>query len=183
MSGNEAPFAQSTLENARRRAETASIEPGLSVAVLGPALDDSPGSGGWKRQQIYDALVDLGHRPFYPEDRVEPDSLWVASEIEILSAPDVNLVVVLQTPDSIGVMGELPAFVREVALVSKTAVLTPAQYYKPTESFLANAVSYYRVRIPYTQQHFDECRLLNDCRKIVSDFLTGNSSLILAPEF
>ena len=183
MSGNKAPFAQTTLENARRGAATTGIERSLSVAVLGPAVDDSPGSGGWKRQQIYDTLVELGHRPFFPEERVERDSLWVDREIQILSASDVNLVIVLQTADSIGVMGELPAFVREASIVSKTAVLTPVQHYKPTESFLANAVSYYRVRVPYAQQHFDECRLLNDCREIVSDFLSGNSPLVLAPEF
>ena len=183
MSGNETPFPPTTLENARRRAATTGIECSLSVAVLGPAVDEAPGSGGWKRQQIYDTLEELGHRPFFPEERVERDSLWVDREIQILSAPDVSLIIVLQTTDSIGVMGELPALVREVSIVSKTAVLTPAQYYKPTESFLANAVSYYRVRVPYTQQHFDECRLLNECREIVSDFLSGNSQLVLAAEF
>ena len=183
MSGDEAPFAQTTLENARRRARTVGTERSLSVAVLGPAVGDSAGSGGRKRQQIYDALAERGHRPFFPEDRVESDSLWVAREIEILSASDVNLIIVLQTADSIGVMGELPAFVTYEAIVSKTAVLTPAQYYKPTESFLANAVSYYHARVAYTQQDFDECCLLNDCREIVADFLSGNSRLVLAPEF
>ena len=183
MSSNEAPFAQTTLGNASRRAATDGVERSLSVAVLGPAADDSVGSGGWKRRQIYDALAELGHRPFFPEERVEPESLWVAREVEILSAADVNLVIVLQTADSIGVMGELPAFVTHEVIVSKTAVLTPAQYYKPTESFLANTVSYYRVRVAYTQRQFDQCRLLNDCREIVSDFLSGNSRLVLAPEF
>lgn len=183
MSSNEAPFAQTTLENARRRAAAAGIARSLSVAVLGPAVDDSVGSGGWKRQQIYDDLAELGHQPFFPEERVEPDSLWVDSEIEILSAPDVNLVIILQTEGSIGVIGELTAFVTHEAIVSKTAVLTPAQYYKPTESFLANAVSYYRARVAYTQRQFDECRLLNDCHEIVSDFLSGNSRLVLASEF
>lgn len=183
MSGNEESFTQITLANAKRRAEAAGVERSLSIAVLGPAVSESVGSGGWKRQQIYDVLAVLGHQPFLLEDRVEPDSLWVDLEIEILSAHDVHLVIVLQTADSIGVMGELPAFVREGSIVSKTAVLTPSEYYKPAESFLANAVSYYRVRVAYTQRQFDECHLINDCREIVADFLSGNSSLVLAPEF
>ena len=183
MSSGEESLARTTLANARRQAALAGIARSLSIAVLGPAVSDLDGSGGWKRRQIYDALLELGHQPFFPEERVEPDSLWVAREIEILSAHDVNLVIVLQTPDSFGVMGELPAFVTNDDIVSKTAVLTPAEYYKPDESFLANAVSFYRVRIPYTEQQFDECRLINDCRKVVSDFLSGDSSLVLETGF
>lgn len=183
MSSSYESFAQTTLSNARRRALSAGIERSLSIAVLGPAPSDVTGSGGWKRQQIHDALLSLDHKAFFPEERVEPDSLWVEREIEILSAPDVNLVVILQTADSYGAMGELSAFVTHEAIVSKTAVFTPAQYYKPRESFVANAVSHYLAPFRYTQRQFDECSLVDECREFVSDFLAGTSPLVRANEF
>ena len=178
------PFAQTTSENARQRiGEPGPHHRSLSVAILGPALGGSSNAGGRKRQQIRNQLREAGHCPFYPEERIGPDGLWVARERAVLSSASVDLIIILQTDESIGVMGELTAFVTEEAIVAKTAVLTPAQHFRPEQSFLANAVSYYRVLLPYTERQFEECCLLNDCREIIDDLLSGASPLALPAEF
>ena len=177
------PCAQTTAENVRQRiGEPGPHHRSLSIAILGPAVGGSSNAGGRKRQQIRRQLREAGHCPFYPEERIGPDGLWVDRERAVLSDASVDLIIVLQTDDSIGVMGELTAFVTEDAIVAKTAVLTPARYYRPEQSFLANAVSYYRVRVPYTERQFVECRLLNDCMEIIHDLLSGDSPLVLDPD-
>ena len=136
------PCAQTTAENVRQRiGEPGPHHRSLSIAILGPAVGGSSNAGGRKRQQIRRQLREAGHCPFYPEERIGPDGLWVDRERAVLSDASVDLIIVLQTDDSIGVMGELTAFVTEDAIVAKTAVLTPARYYRPEQSFLANAVT------------------------------------------
>jgi hypothetical protein len=155
----------------------------LSIAVLGPKMTSESEGYGQKRRQIYQMLRDAGHEVFYPEQRVNPDSHWARSEADVLASPDVDLIIALQTPASIGVFGELVAYSLVPEIINKTVVLTPAKYYQPDESYLANAISYYPEKIVYTDRHFSECCLLSDCAHIVNEFLFGESTLARIADF
>ena len=183
MSDPNETSARDTAETARRRAGESEPRRNLSIAILGPRIGGDSNPGGHKRQQIRNELREAGHRPFYPEEKIGPDGFWVDNEYALLSDAAVDLIIILQTGESVGVMTELGAFAREQAIVDKAAILTPAHYYRPEQSFLANTVSRYRVRVLYTEEQFEECSLLNDCREIVDDLLSGNSPLVLAYEF
>ena len=155
----------------------------LRVAVLGPSRSPSTGANGHKRTQIFYLLKGTGHDPFYPETRISLDGSWAVSESELLSSSEVDLIIILQTPGSTGVIAELGAFSLVPAIRRKTAVLTPKEYYTPDQGFWANTVSLYPIHIPYTEQQFEECSLLNDCQQIVDDFLVSDSVLGQIPDF
>ena len=112
----------------------------LSVAILGPKLSIPTEGFRNKRGQIFRSLQDAGHAPFYPETRIPLDSHWAEEEAKVLSSPDVHLVIVLQTSDSVGVFGELVAFSLFPDIRRKTAVLTPQEHFNPDESFLGGVV-------------------------------------------
>ena len=168
---------------ARLREIDASFRRRLSIAVLGPKISSIGGKYGRKRRQIYQVLRDDGHDAFYPEQRFNLDSHWAKSEAEVLSSPEVDLVIALQSPDSVGVFGELVAYSLIPAIKDKTLVLTPKKYYCPDESFLANAVSYYTDRVVYTERQFRDCCLLEDCKAFVNDTLFGESKLAPVSDF
>ena len=149
------------------------------MAILGPKLSLPTEGFRNKRSQIFRSLQDAGHAPFYPETLIRPDSHWAEEESKVLSSPDVDLVIVLQTSDSVGVFGELVAYSLYPAIRCKTAVLTPQEHFNPDDSFLANSVSFYPVHVVYTERHFAECCLVEDCRQIVEDLITGESDLVL----
>ena len=142
----------------------------LSIAVLGPA-DDS------KRIQIRDFLSQAGHSPFFPERRINLDTTWVLAEAELLSREDVHLIIVLQTASSRGVIAEIGALALVPAVRAKTAILTPKEHYDPDRGFLANTINCFPIQIPYTKRHFKECCLIEDCWRIVEDFLVGELDL------
>ena len=150
----------------------------LSVAVVGPKLTSTTSRGRNKRSQIFRFLEDAGHRPFYPERRIKIDQRWVLGEVNLLSSPEVDLVIVLQTRESWGVATEIGAFSGFPAIWSKTVILTPGEYYTPDSGFLANTVDLFPVKVRYTRRHFEECCLLEDCREIVEDFLASGSRLV-----
>ena len=184
MNDPQDPIIDASTQAAQRvRENDASFQRNLSIAVLGPKISSVSAEYGRKRRQIYQMLVDAGHQVFYPEERVNPDSHWARSEATILASPEVDLIIALQTPMSVGVFGELVAYSLIPAIIDKTIVLTPERYYQPDESYLANSVSFYPVRIVYTDRHFRECCLLDDCQNIVNDFLFGETSLAQASDF
>ena len=145
----------------------------LTIAVLGPALTHSSGGTIDKRSQIFQFLESVGHKPFYPETRINIDNRWVFGEVDLLSSTDVDLVIVLQTERSEGVKTEIGAFAVTPAIRVKTAILTPKEYYTPDSSFLANTADVFPVKVPYTRRHFEECCLLEDCKEIVENHLTS----------
>ena len=175
-------FAGTTVENAGSRVAPQGHRRSLSIAILGPTYAGG-NPGGRKRQQIRRELRDAGHRPFYPEERIGTAQFYLPRELEILSTPDVDLIIVLQTAVSSGVHAELGALATQDALLAKTAVLTPAEDYLPDQGFLENTVSYFRVQVPYTERQFEECSLLNHCWDIIDDLMSGDSPLTLPDEF
>ena len=160
------------------RANILKLQP-LSVAILGPKLSLPTEGFRNKRSQIFRSLRDAGHDPFYPEARIRPDSHWADEERKLLSSPGVHLVIVLQTSDSTGVFGELVGYSLFPEIRRKTAVLTPQEHFNPDDSFLANSVSYYPIRVVYTERQFEECCLVEDCRQIVEEVVIGDSDLVL----
>ena len=152
------------LNNERRRA---SYSRPLKIAVLGPSLDNVDDPGTRKRRQIFDALKDDGHYPFFPEtyvDKSQPFDIWIEQERIILSDPEVDLVIVLNTPTSIGVMLEVGNFVSVPEIRIKTAIMHPIEYYTPDDSLAANTIRAYLVQLPYTQEHMSVCQLVSECR-------------------
>ena len=150
----------------------------LSVAVLGPRLTYSTDAAKNKRSQIFRFLEDAGHKPFYPETRININRTWLHQEVELLSSAEVDLVIVLHTHTSWGPAFETGAFAITPTIVSKTAILVPDEYFTPDNNLPANTIDSFPVKVPYTEQDFDECCLLDDCREIVNDFLTGESPLV-----
>ena len=150
----------------------------LSVAIVGPKLTSPSAAASNKRSQIFQFLEDAGHKPFFPERHININRPWVLGEVDLLSSPGVDLVIVLQTQDSWGVATEIGAFSVVPAITSKTTILMPGEHYTPESGFLANTVDLYPVKVRYTRQDFEECCLLEDCRELVEDFLTSESRLV-----
>lgn len=143
--------------------------PTLRIAVLGPGLSSLSDPGLSKRMQIRAELAADGHDPFIPEEEgslapQNPFENLLDQEIRLLSSPDVHLVIILHTKLSAGVLTEIAGFVRVPEIKCKTAVLYPAEFYKPNESLAANTVRDYFARIPYTDEHFEVCQLVEECR-------------------
>ena len=139
----------------------------LRVAVLGPNLGESSNPGGEKRRQIYQALREAEHSPFFPESILEDEpatSFFLGRERELLASSDVHLVFLLHT-SGYGVVAELGSFVHVPEIVSKTIVLYPYSRYQPTEALLANTAREFPFRMPYSQEQFDSCNLVAECLK------------------
>ncbi len=82
-------------------------ERSLRIAVLGPNLDDADNIGTRKRRQIANALEADGHETFFPEQYVAMDNPlvpWVEQERRLLSGSDIDLIIILHTEDSAGVL-------------------------------------------------------------------------------
>ena len=142
----------------------------ITVAVLGPALNNQ--RGGQKRRQIHEALKNDGHNPFFLEDCVINDPTAESildQERTILSDPGVDLVIILQTRDSVGVIAEISNFVSVPEIKFKAAILSPAEFYNPNESVVANTVRDYFIKMPYTNRLFNTCQLVSECRKWAND--------------
>ncbi len=152
------------LDSERRKA---SHSRPLRIAVLGPNLDNTDDPGTLKRRQIYDALERDGHYPFFPETHVDtgqPFDSWIEQERVILSDPAVDLVIVLNTPTSIGVILEIGNFISAPEVRAKTAIMHPIEYYTPDDSLAANTIRAYLVRLPYTEEQMLACQLVSECR-------------------
>ena len=186
MSSSSDRSAQTPIEAAERtRGNDYNFRRALSIAVLGPTMSAESGAYGKKRRQIYRFLREAGHDAFFLEERFRPDATpdWGAAEVEILSSPNVDLVIMFQTPDSYGVFGEIGMFSRVPEIRDKTVVLTPEEYYQPTSNFLANVVSQFSDKVIYNERHFQECCLLEDCRGFVDGFLYMGSELAEESDF
>ena len=149
-------------------------ERSLQIAVLGPNRDDLRSVGTRKRYQIRDALEDLGHRPFFPEDQVKGSLDWIGQERDLLRRDDVDLVIILHTADSFGALGEIANFVSVPEIMMKTGVFFPKRYYTPDKSLSANIVQSYSVKKPYTDEHMETCQLVSDCEKWARDMVNGH---------
>ena len=146
----------------------------LRIAVLGPNLDEIGDAGTRKRYQIRDALADLEHSPFFPEEFIDSSSLdWIGQERALLASDDVDLIIILHTNDSWGVFGEIANFVSVPEIRTKTAVFFPSEHYTPTRSLPANIVQSYFVKMPYTDDHLKSCQLVSECEKWARDMGNG----------
>ena len=149
----------------------------LSVAVLGPGFDTKDDLGVKKRRQIRDALANDGHKPFFPEEIVtlnRPFQAVLEEERQILSRPDVDLVIILHTDTSFGALMEIANFVSVPEIKAKTAVLFPSQHYAPDESISGDTVRAYLVKFVYTEEHLRICQLVSECRKWAYDRAMGS---------
>ena len=140
----------------------------LRIAVLGPSLDDISNSGTRKRRQIADSLENDGHETFFPEQYVlkdDPSVPWVEQERQLLSDSAVDLVIILHTEASAGVLVEIGNFVSVPEISFKTGILFPFQYYRPMDSLSGNTVQAYFTKMQYTQEHLESCELVAECRR------------------
>ena len=149
----------------------------LSVAILGPGLGTDDDQGAVKRMQIRDALANDGHSPFFPEEIVtlnQSSEAVLEEERQILSRPNVDLVIILHTSTSFGALMEIANFVSVPEIKAKTAVLFPSRYYTPDESIPGNTVRAYLIKFAYTDEHFRVCQLVSECRKWACERAIGN---------
>ncbi len=137
----------------------------LSIAVLGPHLDDEGNRGSQKRHQIARALQETGHETFFPEDRVEdiPFLPVVVQERQLLSNTAVDLVIVLNVENATGAIVELGHFVSIPEIIFKTGVLFPAEHYKPGENLISNTVQAYHDLYLYKEEDLETCELVAEC--------------------
>ena len=173
MSSPDGPFANSISETA----QATPVARNLSVAVLGPSVGDSGSNpGGQKRKQIRDALCADGHRPFFPEERVKSNPLGpslLEQERVLLDSPDVDLVIILHTATSAGVLQEIAHFASFPEIMAKTAVLYPGEFYRPGENLPSDTISRYLVRMLYSERHFQVCSLVLECRSWANTMAVG----------
>ena len=174
MDGSErspdSPVSQATNVGESGRAASS----GLTIAILGPGLKSDDTAGIEKRKQIRKSLAADGHLPFFPEDEgllvpehpVEP---LLFQESRLLGDPEVRLVIFLYRPASIGVGFEIAHFLAHPKIKAKSAVLYPSDHYMPNDSLAADTVRAFRARLPYTEEHFNVCQLVDECRKWASD--------------
>lgn len=168
------PFASRISEMA---AAAGRVHQKLSIAVLGPSVsgsDDDP--GGHKRKQIRDALSADGHHPFFPEERVSSSPLGpslLEQEQILLDSPDVDLVIILHTGTSAGVLQEIAHFASYPEIMAKTGVLYPSEFYRPGGNLPSDTVSRYLVKMLYTDHHFQVCSLVLECRGWANAMATG----------
>ena len=146
----------------------------LRVAVLGPNLsrDDF---GTRKRRQIFGALKNDGHDPFFPEEEVDgniPFESILTQECSLLSEPDVDLIVILYTEMSHGVSQEIARFEAYPEIKAKTAILFPLNLYEG-EGVTTNTTRSYLVNQPYTEMQFEDCMVVGWCRKWAHDRQSG----------
>lgn len=161
---------------AKEAAERYRTERPLRIAVLGPGLQRAGYPGTQKRRQIHDALLADGHAPFFPEDLVdptEPRDLLLEQERRILLEPDVDLVIILHTRNSMGVLMEIANFVSAPLIKAKTAVLFPNSFYTPDRGLPGNTVRAFRDKMMYSSKQFNDCDLVGECRKWAYDRAMG----------
>lgn len=177
MNGFDGPFADNIAEKAR----VGLVPRSLSIAVLGPSTGNAERNpGGEKRQQILDALIADDHRPFFPENSVELGHKVLSlleQERLLLDSPDVDLVIILHTETSAGVLQEIGYFINYPSIMDKTAILYPERFYKPGKNLASDTVSRYLVRTPYTNRLFRECSLVSECRSWANAMAIGRWSL------
>ena len=157
---------------------------GISIAVLGPGLNiDTAGSR--KRRQIRAELEQDGHKPFFPECHVAPDPTresLLEQERRLLGGPDVHLVIILHTSGH-GAPMEIAYFMLSPEIRDKSAILFPIKYYTPDESLVANTVREYHTRMLYSDEQFDACQIVAECRKWARDLATGRWPTIAPSRF
>ena len=151
---------------------------GIRIAVLGPGPDDCSDPGFQKRQQILHRLAADGHQPFFPEEdgllaSDNPLDPLLNQEQSLLSNPDVHLIIILYTEASIGAGWETANFFANPEIKAKTAVLFPIQFYNPNDNLAANTVRDFLIKLPYTEEHFRVCQLVDECRMWAKSRETG----------
>ena len=158
----------------------------LSVAVLGPNLDNIDEIGTQKRYQIRDALSEDGHEPFFPESLIDTSDstrLWIADEQQLLRDTSVDLIILLYTEGAQGAYTELSNFVTVPEIRSKTALLYPLRFYEPRTALSGNtAQGYYKSKI-YTEDEMNECRVIANCKKWADDRRNGDWPGLEAHQF
>ena len=175
MTGLDEEFANRKSARRDELADRAAKKP-LCVAVLGPNLDDADNVGTRKRHQIADALKSDGHETFFLEDLVSLDNPMLSGleqERLLLSDRDVDLVIILHTEDSAGVLIEIGNFASVPEISLKTAVLFPVKYYWPTQNLSGNTVQAYFAKMQYTEEHLESCELVAECRRWAYDRQRG----------
>lgn len=166
--------------NSEVEARMAGERAGISIAVLGPGLNTDT-AGSRKRRQIHAELERDGHNPFFPESYVASDPTresLLEQERRLLGGSDVHLVVILHTAASYGTIAEIAYFTQFPEILAKSAILFPINYYTPDESLVANTVREYHIRIPYSDDQFDACQLVAECRKWARDRAMGRWPVI-----
>lgn len=146
----------------------------LRIAVLGPNLA-SDEFGTRKRRQIFCALKDDGHDPFFPEDEVDssvPFESILTQECSLLRETDVDLVVILYTETSHGVSQEIARFEAYPEIKAKTAILFPLRFYEG-EGLATNTTRNYLVNQPYADSQLEKCMVVGWCRKWAYDRQSG----------
>ena len=170
MSEPEESLVSPTSQGASSSTESAHAIPnGIRIAVLGPGPGDRSDSGFQKRQQILSQLAADGHQPFFPEENglLAPDNPLdplLDQEQKLLSNPDVHLIIILYTESSFGAGWETANFFTNPEIKAKTAVLFPIQFYNPNDNLAANTVRDFLIKLPYTEEHFRVCQLVDECR-------------------
>ncbi len=150
------------------------IRQSLKVAVLGPNLgrDDL---GSQKRRQIFCALKNDGHTPFFPENQVDSDSPFesiLTQECILLSDTRVDLVIILYTETSFGVSQEIARFEGHPEIKVKTGILFPRRFYEE-EGVPSDTVQNYLVNHPYTDSQLEKCQVVGWCRRWAFNRQTG----------
>ena len=161
---------------AREAIEQAKESRTLKVAVLGSSLENTDDPDTRKRLQIYKALQEDGHSPFFPENCINEDPLVIPilqQETTLLEDPAVDLVLILHTDNSIGVANEIVRFSEEPEILAKSAVLFPEKYYKPSTNITANEAYRYFQKMAYSKAQFDECWLVLECLMCANARATG----------
>lgn len=157
---------------------------GISIAVLGPGLTADTADSR-KRQQIHAELERDGHRPFFPEKYITSTPVGepiLDQERWLLSDPDVHLVIILHTCGH-GTTSEITDFRQVPEIRSKTAILYPIEHYTPDKSVAPNTVREYHTRMPYSEEQFDACQIVAECRKWANDRATGRWPGIMPLDF
>ena len=147
------------------------VDRALKIAVLGPGLGGN-NFGLRKRRQILESLREDGHAPFFPEDCVDSDSPFesvLAQECELLSKPDVDMVIILHTENSMGVLMEIARFEEFPEIKAKTAILFPMRFYYD-EGVPSNTVRSFMIVHPYTEEQYETCRVVGTCRSWASSY-------------
>lgn len=165
MTGHDETPGSHNLAKRKELEGEVALQP-LRIAVLGPSLDNDT-SGSRKRRQIADTLKSDGHETFFPEDYVSLDNPTlpaIEQERQLLSDSAVDLVIILHTEDSAGVLVELGNFASVPEISSKSAVLFPVKFYWPTQNLSGNTVQAYFARMQYSEEHLDSCELVGECR-------------------